>query len=80
MAARSALIGSMPWALILASSMPVAQKSPTIFSMPLGFLTAATCSASWCCTATERSSRMVKAPQLVRSAGMALAASHLLLT
>ena len=34
-------------------------------------------SASWCCTAVERSPSISNAPQLVRSPGIAFAASHL---
>ena len=70
-------IGSMPCALALASSMPVAHRSPTIFSTPVAPGCAAACSANCFCTAVERSSSISKAPQLVRSLGMALAASHL---
>ena len=78
-AARWPASGSMPWALTLASSMPVAHRSPTIFFTPVASALAAACSASWRWTALERSSSISNAPQLVRSPGIGLAASHLLL-
>ena len=76
MAARWPASGAMPWALAFASSMPVAHRSPTIFFTPPALASAAACSASWCCTALERSSSISNAPQLVRSAGIGLAASQ----
>ena len=79
MAASRVASGSMPWALIFASSMPVAHRSPTIFFTPVAPASAAACSANCCCTALERSSSISKAPQLVRSPGIGWAASHLLL-
>jgi len=60
--------------------MPVAQKSPTILSTPAPSALAAACSASWRCTASERSASISNAPQLLRSPGIGLAASHLPLT
>ena len=70
----------MPAALIAASSMPVAHRSPTMSVTPVAFSMAAACSASWRCTAVERSSSISNAPQEVRSPGISLAASHLPLT
>ena len=78
-AASSSFSGSMPWALIFASSMPVAQKSPTSFSTPVAFSSPAACSASCCWIAVERSSSISNAPQLVRSPGTGCAARNLAL-
>src|SRR4051794_36843217 len=73
-------IGVMPAALILASSMPVAYMSPTSFSTPVVSDLAAAASASCLLAASERSVSISKLPQVVRSAGIGCAASHLSLT
>src|SRR5690606_2091918 len=75
-AASSSFSGSMPWALIFASSMPVAQKSPTSLSTPEALSRPAACSASWRWIAVERSWSISNAPQLVRSPGTGLAARN----
>src|SRR5689334_16254079 len=80
MAARRSLSGAMPSSLSFLSSMPVAQKSPMILSMPVASGSDAMCSASCWRTPSERLFRTRKAPQPDSSAGIALAASHLPLT
>ncbi len=56
--------------------MPVAQKSPTIFSTPVAAVSVAACSASCRWMASERSLSTSKLPQLVRSPGTGLALSQ----
>lgn len=76
-ASRRSWIGARPCASIAASSMPVAQKSPTILATPVAPVSFAACSASWRCAASERSTSISNEPQLVRSPGIGFAASHL---
>ena len=78
-ASSSALIGVWPAALIRATSMPVAYRSPISLSTPFADLFTAACSASCCWVCLERSSSMSKEPQLVRSDGTGWAARNLAL-
>ncbi len=78
MRSSSGCTGARPAASIAASSMPAAKKSPTFCSMlPCGHSPAAAALAISCCTCRERSPSAGKAPQVVRSPGTGLAASHL---
>ena len=78
MRSSSGCTGDRPAASIAASSMPAAKKSPTFCSMlPCGHSPAAAALAISCCTCSERSPSAGKAPQVVRSPGTGLAASHL---
>ena len=79
MAASRSLRGMSPAALTRASSMPEAQKSATIFSIPMGAASPAARSASCRWIPSERSSSTSKAPQEDLSPGIGLAASHMAL-